>query len=54
MPARRPALDERSHGDAVPVPIAREIGPEEGHVLDLAALERDSSVNFYQIVRSNA
>ena len=53
MPARRPALDEGPHGDAVPVPVAREIGPEEGHVFDLAALERISSAYFYQIVLSN-
>lgn len=47
MPARRPALDEGPHGDAVAVPVARQVCPEQGHVVNLAALrERDSSVSI--------
>ena len=47
MPARRPALDERPDGDAVSVPVASQVGPEKGHVVYLAALERVSSACFY-------
>ena len=52
MPARRPALDERPDGDAVSVPVASQVGPEEGHVVYLASLERNSS-HFLLIEEQN-
>ena len=38
VPAGGPALDERPDCDAVAVPVARQVRPEERHVVDLATL----------------
>ena len=38
VPAGGPALDERPDCDAVAVPVARQVRPQERHVVDLATL----------------
>ena len=38
VPAGGAALDEGPDGDAVAVPVARQVLPQERHVVDLAAL----------------
>ena len=38
VPAGGPALDEGPDGDAIAVPVARQVRPQERHVVDLATL----------------
>ena len=38
VPAGGPALDEGPDGDAVAVPVARQVRTQERHVVDLATL----------------